>query len=152
MITSSALRRFLLPALAVSLAGCGLSTTEGELDTFAGEWCTLRGLGSDNYPAPGVAYVGATLLVEGNRVLGTGSTSRPGSDHIFPARFRGDISDGQAVISVSDLEAEPDLPGPRFTMVMRITGVRDMEGTMAGDPDFVGALTLVRLGPRCFVE
>ena len=152
MTTSSAPRIFLLLALAVGLAGCGLSTTEGELDTFAGEWCTLRGLGSDNYPAPGVAYVGATLLVEGNRVLGTGSTSRPGSDHIFPARFRGDISDGQAVISVSDLEAEPDLPGPRFTMVMRITGVRDMEGTMAGDPDFVGALTLVRLGPRCFAE
>ena len=152
MNTSSALRRFLLPALALSLAGCGLSTTEGELDTFAGEWCTLRGLGSDNYPAPGVAYVGATLLVEGSRVLGTGSTSRPGSDAIFPARFRGDVTGSEAVIVVSDLEAEPDVPGPQFTMVMRITSVRDMEGTMAGDPDFVGALQLVRLGPRCFVE
>jgi hypothetical protein len=122
------------------------------LDTFGGEWCTLRGLGSDNLPVPGVAYVGGTFLEDGTRVVGTGSTSRPGSDAIFPARFRGDITGGQAVIEVSDIEDEPDVPGPRFTMVMRVTGVRDMEGTMAGDPDFVGPIQMVRLGPRCFAE
>ncbi|HSG08783.1 MAG TPA: hypothetical protein VLA36_10530 [Longimicrobiales bacterium] len=153
MTTLTTVRRFLLSILAMAgtLSGC-LSSTEGELDTFAGEWCTLRGLGSDNLPASGVAYVGATLLEEGGRVLGTGSTSRPGSDEVFPARFRGDITGGQAVIEVSDIEVEPDVPGPHFTMVMRVTGVRDMEGTMAGDPDFVGPIRLVRLGPRCFVE
>jgi len=151
MIASTRLR--LLPVLGLCLvaAGC-LSTTEGELDTFAGEWCTLRGLGSDNLPLPGVAYVGATLVVDGTRVLGTGSTSRPGSDTIFPGRFLGDVAGGEAVIEVTDLLDQPDAPGPRFTMVMRGTGPRDMEGTMAGDPDFVGPLTLVRLGPRCFAE
>jgi len=85
-------------------------------------------------------------------VLGTGSTSRPGSDTIYPARFRGDITADQAVIEVSDLEDQPEVPGPQFTMVMTLVGSRDMVGTMAGDPDFVGAITLVRLGPRCFLE
>jgi hypothetical protein len=153
MSTSSTSRRFPLGLLcaALALSGC-ISSTEGELDTFAGEWCTLQGLGSDNLPRSGVAYVGATLLVEGNRVLGTGSTSRPGSDTIYPARFRGDVTGDQAVIEVSDLEDEAEVPGPQFTMSMRIMGVRDLEGTMAGDPDFVGALQLVRLGPRCFSD
>jgi hypothetical protein len=136
----------------MAMAGCGFTTTEGELDTFAGEWCTLRGLGSDNLPSPDVAYVGATLIVDGNQVVGVGSTSRPGSDVVYPARYRGTVTGGQAVIEVGDLEAEPDVPGPQFTMVMRVVGTRDMEGTMAGDPDFVGSLQLVRLGPRCFVE
>jgi hypothetical protein len=153
MTTPSALRRFLLPTLAlvVTASGC-ISSTEGQLSTFAGEWCTLRGLGSDDLPVPGVAYVGATMVVQGARVLGTGSTSRPGSDTIYPARFRGDITADQAVIEVSDLEDQPEVPGPQFTMVMNLVGSRDMVGTMAGDPDFVGAITLVRLGPRCFLE
>lgn len=153
MITPSALRRFLLPsfALVVTAYGC-ISSTEGQLSTFAGEWCALRGLGSDNLPVPGVPYVGATMVVQGSRVLGTGSTSRPGSDTIYPARFRGDITADEAVIEVSDLEDQPAVPGPQFTMTMTLVGSRDMVGTMAGDPDFDGPITLVRLGPRCFLE
>lgn len=154
MTTSLPSRRFLPLVLVVGLAtaGCGFTTTEGELDTFAGEWCTLRGLGSDNLPVPGVAYVGVTLVVDGNQVVGVGSTSRPGAEAVQPARFAGTITGGQATIGVTDLEAEPEVPGPQFTMVMRLVGVRDMEGTMAGDPDFVGSLKLVRLGPRCFPD
>jgi hypothetical protein len=152
--TSGASRRFPLLVLAatlITLSGC-VSSTEGVLDTFAGEWCTLRGLGTNSMPVPGIAYVGMTLLEEGGVVYGSGSTSRPGSDVIYPARFRGDVTGGQAVITVSDLADAPTVPGPHFVLQLRGDGPRDMVGTMSGDPDFTGPITLVRLGPRCFKE
>lgn len=152
MTTSARTRPFLLSLLVAASATACSSTTEGVLDTFAGEWCTLRGLGSDGFPRSGVAYVGMTLLEEGNRVLGSGSTSRPGDSTIYPARFRGDLAGGLATITVSDLEDGTPAPGPLFSMQLRIEGSRDLVGSMSGDADFTGAITLVRLGPRCFVE
>lgn len=135
----------------LAAAGCN-SPTEGVLDTFAGEWCTMRGLGTGSTPLRGVAYVGMTLFEEDNHVVGTGATSRPGSDTIFASRFRGDITAGEAVISVTDLDDESDITGPQFTLRLTGQGPRDIVGTMLGDPDFEGPITLVRLGPRCFVE
>lgn len=135
------------------LAACDTATS-GELDTFAGEWCTLRGLGTDDFPLPGVAYVAMTLFVQADgRLLGTGSTSPPDTETIFPARYRGDIlSDGDGLIQVSDLEEETEDPGPVFSMQLTREGVRDLVGTVTGDPAFAGPIHLVRLGPRCFAE
>lgn len=139
-------------AAAVAAAGC-VSNTSGELETFAGEWCTLRGLGSNNYPAPGVPYVGMTLFeASGLEVVGTGSTSRPGSDSIFASRFFGTIIGEVAEITVTDLDELSENPGPQFVMSLTGDGPRDLIGTMAGDEDFVGPIHLVRLGPRCFLE
>lgn len=140
--------------LGVVLAASGcISNTSGELDTFAGEWCTLRGLGADALPVPGVAYVGMTLFEQtGMEVTGSGSTSRPASDTLFPARYFGVISGGVAEITVTDLDELTENPGPQFVMALRGDGARDLVGTMSGDPDFNGPIHLVRLGPRCFLE
>jgi len=154
MSTSSApgtFRTALVGLALLAAAGCN-SPTEGVLDTFSGEWCTLRGLGTSSFPLDGIAYVGMTLVEDNSRVLGTGSTSRPGSDSIFASRFVGDIIAGEAVISVTDLDDQAELEGPQFTLRLTGDGPRDMVGTMSGDPDFTGPIALVRLGPRCFVE
>ena len=151
--TSGGLRRFPPFALAglITLSGC-VSSTEGVLDTFAGDWCTLESLGTDGFPVPGIAYVGMSLLEENGVVYGSGSTSRPGSSIIHPARFRGEVTGGEALITASDPDETTERPGPRFTLRLRGTGPRDMSGTMSGDPDFAGPITLVRLGPRCFKD
>jgi len=150
--TSFARRGLFFLPLAATLAACGTST-EGELLTFAGGWCALRSLGSDNLPAPGASYVGMQMVEQADgRLLGTGATSRPSSDTIFAARFRGDIVNGRGIIDVSDLDEATETPGPSFTMDLSIQGARDLVGTMTGDPDFTGPITLVRLGPRCFLE
>lgn len=153
MSTKSTAKAFLgvTLGLALSTAGCS-STTEGVLDTFAGEWCTFRGLASSGFPVPGVAYVGMVVIEDGSRVVGSGSTSRPGDETIYSSRFAGDIIGGRATLSVTDLEDEVELPGPRFIMELRGDGPRDLVGTMSGDPDFTGEIRLVRLGPRCFIE
>ena len=154
MTTFAAHRPFLavlVRLVAVAATSCS-TATEGELDTFAGEWCLLRGLGSDGLPRPDIGYIGATLIVEGARVLGSGSTSRPGDPTIFASRFSGDIASGAATITVQDLEDDAETPGPQFVMQLRTEGPRDLVGTMAGDDDFSGSVNLVRLGPRCFVE
>lgn len=137
---------------ALLTTACGITSTEGELLTYAGEWCTLRGLSDGGFPAPGVSYVGMVVITESSRILGTGSTSRPDDETIHPARYRGDIVGERAVITVEDLEDDTETPGPRFTLELRIEGSRDLVGTMSGDPDFTGPIHLVRLGPRCFVE
>jgi len=141
-----------LVGTALAAAGC-ISNTSGELDTFAGEWCTLRALGSDGFPVAGVPYVGMTLFEQtGLEVVGTGSTSRPDSDTIFASRFFGTITGDVAEITVTDLDELTETPGPQFVMTLRGEGSRDLVGTMAGDEDFVGPIHLVRLGPRCFLE
>ena len=142
----------LILGTALALSGC-ISNTSGELDTFAGDWCTLRALGSDGLPVPGVAYVGMTLFEQtGLEVVGSGSTSRPDSDTIFASRFFGTISGDVAEITVTDLDELTETPGPQFAMSLRGDGPRDLVGTMAGDEDFTGPIHLVRLGPRCFLE
>ena len=154
MTTLAAHRRFLavlVGLVAVGATSCS-SATEGELDTFAGEWCLIRGLGTDGLPRADISYIGATLIVEGSRVLGSGSTSRPGDPTIFASRFSGDIVSGTASITVADLEDDTETPGPHFVMQLRTEGPRDLVGTMAGDADFSGSVNLVRLGPRCFVD
>jgi hypothetical protein len=90
--------------------------------------------------------------LDGGRLLGPGTTSRPSSDSIFPARFRGDIVNGRGIIEVSDFDEATETPGPTFSMDLGIEGPRDLVGTMEGDPDFTGSITLVRLGPRCFEQ
>ena len=105
MTTLAAHRRFLavlVGLVAVGATSCS-SATEGELDTFAGEWCLIRGLGTDGLPRADISYIGATLIVEGSRVLGSGSTSRPGDPTIFASRFSCDIVSGTASITVADL-------------------------------------------------
>lgn len=144
--------RYALVALTSVLACSCTSNTSGELSTFAGEWCTLRGLGDDNLPVPGVAYVAMVSVEQGTRVLGTGSSSPPDSDSIYAARFRGDIVNGRALIEVSDLDDLTESPGPTFMLDLEIDGPRDLVGTMSGDSGFNGAVNLVRLGPRCFEE
>ena len=146
-------RAGLLLGTGLALAACG-SPTQGELDTFAGEWCTLRGLGNDNLPVPGIPYVGMTMIEQADgRLLGTGSTSPPDTDSIFPASYRGDVQpSGRGLVEVGDLDAATEAPGPQFTMDLAKDGVRDLVGTLSGDRGFVGTIHLVRLGPRCFVE
>lgn len=153
MFTRSSTRTFLGVCLGFTLGALGCtSLTEGELSTFAGEWCTLRGLGPSGFPAPGVSYVGMVLVEDGTRVLGTGSTSRPDDETLYSSRYSGDVVGDVATVTVTDLEDDLELPGPRFTLELRIEGSRDLVGTMSGDPDFTGPITLVRLGPRCFTS
>jgi len=153
MSTPPTARVLLLSFLALApLAGCSWLTTEGELQTYAGEWCTLRGLGASGLPRTSDRYVGLRLFDEGGTLNGTGSTKRPGSDVIHLSRFRGSREVGQAVLEVTDLDPEAEDKGPVFTLVVRLVGERDMEGTISGDPGMAGPITLVRLGPRCFYE
>jgi hypothetical protein len=133
------------------LAGCSF-TTEGQLQTYAGEWCTLRGLGSNGLPRTSDRYVGLTLFDEGGVLGGTGSTKRPGSDVIHQSRFLGGKEGEQAVLDVTDLDPEAEEKGPVFTLVVHLVGERDMEGTITGEPGMAGPITLVRLGPRCFYQ
>ncbi len=133
------------------LASCISGTTDGQLLTFSGEWCTLRGLAPSGFPAPGVSYVGMVSFQESGQLSGTGSTSYPDSETIYPARFSGTVVGRDASISVSDL-TPGETPGPQFTMELRLEGERDLIGTMTGEPGFEGPIHLVRLGPRCFVQ
>lgn len=145
---------FLSTALvaAAGLAACDI-TSSGELDTYAGEWCTLGGIGSDDLPVPGIPYISATLLVEtNNRIVGSGATSRPTSDTLFPARFAGDILSDRAILLVTDLDPDTEEQGPVFTLEIMRDGDRDLQGTMYGDVGFEGSIRLVRIGPRCFAE
>lgn len=152
MTTFSTARVLLLASLALaSLSGCSL-TTEGELRTYAGEWCTLRGLGSSGFPRTADRYVGMTLIDEAGVLTGYGSSKTPGSDTLFQSRFRGNIVGDQAVLSVTDLDPLAEAKGPVYTLALRIVGDRDLEGAISGDPAMAGAITLVRLGPRCFYE
>ncbi len=152
MSTSRTARVLPLVFLALAfLAGCSF-TTEGQLQTYAGEWCTLRGLGSSGLPRTSDRYVGLRLFDEGGVLAGTGSTKRPGSDVIHQSRFSGGKEEGQAVLEVTDLDPEAEEKGPVFTLVVHLVGERDMEGTITGDAGMAGPITLVRLGPRCFYE
>lgn len=134
-----------------TLSGCSFDTA-GELSTYAGEWCLLRGLGSSGLPRTADAHIGMSLFQEGSVVTGTGSTKRPGSDEIFLSRFRGLVQGDRAVVEVSDLDAATQNPGPVFTLELRIEGSRDLIGVATGDADFAGTYNFVRLGPRCFFQ
>ncbi len=152
MSTPSSARVLLLASLALaSLTGCSF-TTSGELESYAGEWCTLRGLGSSGLPRTSDRYVGLRLFEEGGVLNGTGSTKRPGSDVIFQSRFYGAIDGDRGVLEVTDLDPAAEVKGPSFTLVLRIAGPRDLQGTISGEAGMSGAITLVRLGPRCFYE
>jgi hypothetical protein len=96
--------------------------------------------------------VGIRLFDEGGVLTGSGSTKRPGSDTIYPSRFLGTKEDGRAVLEVTDLDPDAVDKGPAFTLVLRIVGDRDLEGTISGEPGMSGPITLVRLGPRCFYQ
>lgn len=152
MSTSSTARVLpLVFLMLVPLAGCSF-TTQGQLQTYAGEWCMLRGLGSNGLPRTSDRYVGLTLFDDGGVLAGTGPTKRPGSDVIHQSRFQGGKDGQQAVLDVTDLDPEAEEKGPQFTLVVRLVGERDMEGTITGEPGMAGPITLVRLGPRCFYE
>jgi hypothetical protein len=141
-----------LALAAAALPGCSL-TTGGELSTYAGEWCLLRGLGSGGLPRTADAHIGMTLVQEGSLVVGTGSTKWPGSDVIHMSRFQGTVEGDKAVVQVSDLDpASVREPGPLFVLELRIEGSRDLIGVASGDPGFAGTHNFVRLGPRCFFE
>jgi hypothetical protein len=144
-------RRTAVLGAALLLASCVSGTTDLGLETFQGEWCTLRGLASSNEPAPGVSFVGMVLFEEAGQVFGTGSISRPGDDEIIPSRYSGSVSGRTATILRSDLD-EVEEPGPVFTLTLTREGERDLIGTMTGDPSFEGSAHLVRLGPRCFAD
>jgi len=150
--TPPAVRLLLAGSLALAAtAGCSLST-EGELSTFAGEWCTLHGLASSGYPATADRYVSMVLVEEGATVLGSGSSKRRKADVVYPARYKGARTGDQAVITASDLDPLTETEGPVFTLTLRLKGPRDLEGTISGDAGLDGPITLVRLGPRCFFE
>lgn len=153
MSTPRTARTFLALALAAAaLPGCSL-TTEGELSTYAGEWCLLQGLGSNGLPRTADPHIGMTLVQEGGLVVGTGSTKWPGSDVIHMSRFQGTVEGDKAVVQVSDLDpATAQVPGPIFTLELRIEGSRDLRGVASGDPRLAGTYAFVRLGPRCFFQ
>lgn len=133
------------------LVGCSGDVTDPSLTSVVGEWCTLRGLGANNLPAPGVSFMGVVLLQEGMALFGTGSVSRPDDDEIIPSRYSGSLSAGTVMLDRTDLEAGRPAPGPVFTLSLQLDG-RDLVGTASGDPDFTGPVHLVRLGPRCFID
>lgn len=153
MSTPRTARILLTVALAAAvLPGCSF-TTEGELSTYAGEWCLLRGLGSGGLPRTADAHIGMTLVQEGSLVVGTGSTKWPGSDVIHMSRFQGTVEGDKAVVQVSDLDpGSVQEPGPQFVLELRIEGSRDLSGVATGDAGFAGTYSFVRLGPRCFFE
>ncbi|NJD20395.1 MAG: hypothetical protein FIA95_14085 [Gemmatimonadetes bacterium] len=152
MSTSSTARVLLLAALAPALlSGCSF-TTSGELQSYAGEWCTLRGVGSSGLPRTADRYVGLRLFDEGGVLTGTGTTKRPGSDVLHQSRFLGSKEEERAVLEVTDLDPEATDKGPVFTLVLRVAGDRDLEGTISGEAGMSGPITLVRLGPRCFYQ
>ena len=152
MSTSSSAKVLLVVSLVpAALAGCSL-TTEGELQTYAGEWCTLRGLGSSGLPRTADRYVGMTLFTDRDGLTGYGATKWPGSDILYQSRYTGTVVGDHAVVEVGDLDPQAEVKGPVFTLELRIAGVRDLEGTITGDGTMAGAITLVRLGPRCFYE
>lgn len=139
------------PVVGALLVGAAcVSSTEGEISGVAGEWCTLRGLESSGFPSVSKPYVGVVLLQEGSAVFGAGSSKRAGEDTTWETRYRGDFDGDLLTLAASDLTDTLSVPGPSFTLRLRPEGVRDLVGTASGD--LAGPITLVRLGPRCFVE
>lgn len=142
-------RSWHFPALVALLAGTAcVSATEGQLSGVAGEWCTLRGLASSGFPPVSKAYAGMILLQEGGQLFGTGSSKRAGEETLWETRFSGDLTGDVVTLVGADLTDTLSVPGPAFTLRLRVDGVRDLVGTASGDLE--GPITLVRLGPRCF--
>ena len=141
-----------LVALAlVVVPSCGSLTSSDEPTGFSGEWCTYRSIGSDGLPLPAIPFVGMTLLREGDRVLGTGTTKRAGDTIIWPSRYRGDIEGIHLVVEVSDLPGGgQEEVGPHFTLELQAEGSRDLVGTAFGDEGFDGPIRMVRVSARCF--
>jgi hypothetical protein len=134
------------------LASCVSGVTDNQLDTVAGEWCTLRGLASSNAPVTGIPFVGMVIFSESGQVFGQGSVSRPDDEAVIPSRYEGTVTGRSTEILRTDLQEEEE-PGPVFTLSLTLDeGGRDLVGTMSGDPEFEGAIHLVRLGPRCFAD
>lgn len=90
------------------------------------------------------------LLQEGTRVFGAGSSKRADEETVWETRYSGEFIGDRLTLAASDLTDTLSVPGPTFTLELRPDGVRDLVGTAAGD--LTGPITLVRLGPRCFVE
>lgn len=153
MSTFRPIRTFLAGAVALAaVSGCSLST-EGELSTYAGEWCILRGLGSGGLPRVADPHISMTLFQESSVVSGSGSTKWPGSDVLYMSRFQGTIEGDKAVLQVFDLDSDlTEGPGPVFMLELRIEGTRDLAGVASGDAAFAGTYSFVRLGPRCFFQ
>jgi hypothetical protein len=146
-------RALLLAALAtLPLSGCITAPDEFRILQFAGEWCSVRSLGANGLPAPGVPYIGMVLFEENRQILGSGSRSRPGDDVIWTTRYIGDVTGSQAVIQVQDLNPNLPAPGPTFVMTLEAQERGTLVGTIVGDADFAGPVTFAALGPRCFVN
>jgi hypothetical protein len=135
----------------IQLSGCGSLTSQGEQTGFTGEWCTYRSLGGDGLPLTAVSFIGMTLLREGDRVLGTGTTKRAGDTIIWASRYRGEVVGSRLVMEVSDIPGGgQEEAGPHFTLLLEAEGRQDLVGTTSGDPGFDGSIRLVRLSVRCF--
>ena len=138
---------------AALLSGCGPLTSEGASTGLSGEWCTYRTLGANGLPIQELPFIGMTLVREGNRVLGTGTTKRVGDTIVWPSRYRGDVTGDRVVIDVSYLEgSEPEGPGPLFTLDLKGEGSQELAGTAFGDSGFDGPVRLVRVSALCFRE
>ncbi len=141
-----------LAALTAALfSGCGSLTYGDEVVGFSGEWCTYRSLGADGYPLPAVPFVGMTLVREGDRWLGTGTTKRAGDTIVWPSRYRGDALGSRLVLEVSELgTGEGEEPGPEFVLDLEAEGNNELVGVASGDQGFDGPIRMVRVGSRCF--
>lgn len=128
-------------------AGC-VTPTDADDFRFAGDWCTLRTIGSNGLPVPNLAHIGGLLIQEGNRVVGSGAVKRAGDTVLWPSRYEGDAVGERLQLTVTPLEDNPD--APRFSLDLVRRSANEMSGPASGDPGFQGTITLVRLGPRCF--
>jgi len=131
--------------------GCGPLTSDDATMGLSGEWCTYRTLGANGLPIQELPFIGMTLVREGNRVLGTGTTKRAGDTVVWPSRYRGDVTADRVVIDVSYLEGSGlEGPGPLFTLDLRGEGSHELVGTAQGDEGLNGPVRMVRVSALCF--
>lgn len=139
-----------LPLLFLAVMGCSSPSNSGDGFRFAGDWCTLRTLASDGLPVEAAAHIGGVWIQQGQRIVGSGSVKRAGETQLWPSRYTADIVGNTLLLEIEPLEQNVD--APRFAIDLVQEGRNDLVGTASGDPGFNGPITLVPLGPRCFVE
>jgi hypothetical protein len=145
---------FLLPgilALALLLSGCLEGGTAPDPDGLSGQWCTEGSIGPGGVPVVGLPYLGMVLGQQGTEVEGSGAVKRADSTALWPVRYRGTLVGDALTLQVENF-TQGETDAPSFTLELSVTSPTSLVGVAQGDPGFPGALTVVRMGERCFTD
>jgi hypothetical protein len=99
----------------------------------------------------GLPYLGMVLGQQGTEVEGSGAVKRADSTALWPVRYRGTLVGDALTLQVENF-TQGETDAPSFTLELSVTSPTSLVGVAQGDPGFPGALTVVRMGERCFTD